>query len=54
LTLGKIVSINENVNDSTVYPAGQMAGGKGGGGVAVETGSLQVSVNVTITFELGE
>jgi uncharacterized protein YggE len=52
LQLGSIVSIVEGVQDSTVYPAGQFAGGKGGAGVAVESGSLQVSVNVQITFEL--
>jgi uncharacterized protein YggE len=51
LTLGRVVSMSEGVLQSSPYFAGQGAGGQGGAG-PVESGSLAVTVDVQVTYEL--
>ena len=51
MTLGCVLSIIEGVVQANPYAAnGQMAGGKGGAGIAA--GSMEVTVDVQVTYEL--
>ncbi len=52
-TLGQIISIEEgNAIGTFPRPFAAGAGGGGGGGPAISGGSLQVSVNLLVTFEV--
>ena len=52
LSLGRVLSINEGTAEPIpYYTDGQFAGGKGGG-APVQPGSLEVTVDVQVTFEL--
>jgi uncharacterized protein YggE len=52
-TLGQIISIEEgNAIGTFPRPFAAEAGGGGGGGPAISSGSLQVSVNLLVTFEV--
>lgn len=50
LTLGPIVSMSEGVAQSSIYYGGQGAGGRGGG--PIESGNLDVTVDVLVTYQL--
>jgi uncharacterized protein len=50
LTLGRVLSISEGVPQPVPYAAGQAAGK--GGAVPIETGGLEVTVDVQVTYEL--
>jgi uncharacterized protein YggE len=50
LTLGPLVSMSEGILESGNYPYSQGAGGAGG--VPVEAGGLEVTVDVVMTFAL--
>jgi len=51
-TLGQVIAIDES-NGAQPFPRlGAAQGGMGGGGPALSGGSLQVSVQLTVTFEL--
>jgi uncharacterized protein YggE len=50
MTLGQIVSMSEGVVGGQVYYGDQGAGGRGGG--PIESGSLEVTVDVEVTYEL--
>jgi uncharacterized protein YggE len=51
LNLGRVLSISEGVAQPIPYANAQLAGGKGGG-APVQSGSLQVTVDVQVTYEL--
>lgn len=51
--IGKVLSVNDGVTTSNIYPMYDMAGrGGGGGGAPVEVGSGTVSKSITVSFEL--
>jgi uncharacterized protein YggE len=51
LSLGRVLAISEGVAQPVPYAYSQGAGGKGGG-TPVQSGSLQVTVDVQVTYEL--
>jgi uncharacterized protein YggE len=51
MTLGRIVSMSEGVIFPSAYLSSQGAGGQGGGG-PIESGSLKITVDVQVTYEL--
>lgn len=50
MTLGEIISMSEGVLQGAVYYGDEGAGGAGGG--PIESGSLEVTVDVQVTYEL--
>lgn len=51
-TLGKVVSITENSPYSSVSAGRGYGGGGGGSGPSINAGSLQVTISLTVTYEL--
>ncbi len=51
-SLGQVMSITENIGGGVAPPGARGLGGGGGGGGGISGGSLEVTVSLTVTFEV--